>query len=111
MLLSLGKGSCKRRLLEHWLEREREQESQVVALERERSQHIDEVGLHYRYIGVLIDEMRGQEISVPPAPFKDPPIRRHEIDYMLVPLGPTGGWGFASVSDWAWGPAQGQASF
>ena len=32
---------------------------------------------------------------------RDPYIWRHEPEYMLVPLGPAGGWGFAFVLDWA----------
>ena len=66
------------------------------------------------YIGVLIDEMRGQGMSVPLAPLilgKDPPIRRHETEYMPVPLGPTSRLGFDLVLDWARGLALGQASF
>ena len=63
-------------------------------MERERSQHIVEVGLLQGYIGVLIGEMRGQGMSLPSAPLipgRDPPIKRHETEYMSVPLGPPSG--------------------
>ena len=53
-------------------------------------------------------------MSVPPAPYipgRDPPIRRHETEYMPVPLGLAGRWGFTPISDWAQGPIPGQASF
>nr|POE96101.1 hypothetical protein CFP56_23473 [Quercus suber] len=73
---------------------QRERENQAVAMERERSQHIAEADLLQGYIGFLIGEMRGQGMSVPLAPYipgRDPPIQRHETEYMLVPLGPAGG--------------------
>ena len=53
-------------------------------------------------------------MSVPLAPYipgSDPPIRRHKTEYMPVPLGLVGGWGFAPISDWAEGLAPGKASF
>lgn len=53
-------------------------------------------------------------MHVPLAPYipsRDPPIWRHEIEYIPVPLGPTDGWGFAFVSDWARGPTAGQTLF
>ena len=49
-------------------------------------------------------------MHVPLAPYipgKDPSIRRHELEYMPIPLGLAGGWGFALVSNWALGPASG----
>ena len=85
---------------------QRERESQVVAMEkereRERSQHIVEAGLLQRYIGILIGEIKGQGMPVPLAPFipsRDPPIWRYETEYMPVPPGSIGGWGFGPVSD------------
>ena len=54
------------------------------------------------YIGILIGEMRGHGMHVPPTPYilgRDPPIWRHETEYMPLPLDPTSGWGFALVSD------------
>jgi len=37
-------------------------------------------------------------MHVPPVPYilgRDPSFRRHETEYMLVPPGPTGRWGYA----------------
>lgn len=51
---------------------------------------------------------------MPLAPYissRGPPIRRHEIEYMLVPLGLASKWRFSPVLDWARGPALGQTSF
>lgn len=53
-------------------------------------------------------------MSMPLVPFilgKDSLIRGHEIEYMIVPLGLTDGWGFALILDWAWGLTFEQASF
>lgn len=63
---------------------QREWESQVVAMERERSQHIVDEGLLQGYIGILIGEMRGQGMSIPSTPFIpgwDTRIKRHAIEY------------------------------
>ena len=82
---------------EQW---QRDQESQATAIERERSQHIAETTLLQRYTGVLICKMRGQRMhmpSMPTIPSRDPSIRRHELEYILVPPGPVGGWGFAPI--------------
>ena len=69
---------------------QRERVSQVITVDRERSQHIVEVGLFQGYIGLLISVIRGQGMFRPLTPFipgKDPPIRRHETDYIPVPSG------------------------
>ena len=45
------------------------------------------------YICVLIGEMWGQRITIPPATYilgRDLPIRRHESKYMLAPPGTAG---------------------
>ena len=63
-------------------------------MERERSQHIAKVGILQGYIGVSIGVMRGHGMSMPLEPYipsRDPPIQRHEIEYMLVPPGLAGG--------------------
>lgn len=56
--------------------------------EREGSHHFAQTALLQRYIGVLICEIRGQGLDVPQAPTIpniNPPIWRHELDYMPVP--------------------------
>lgn len=66
------------------------------------------------YISVLINEMQGQRMPVPPAPYipgKDPPIRRYESKYMLAPPRLAGCWGYAPLDDWAQGPVPDQAPF
>ena len=50
----------------------------------------------------MIGEMKGQGLDVPQVPAIldiNPPILRHELDYISVPLGPAKGWGFTSVLD------------
>ena len=49
--------------------------------------------------------------TTPYIPSKDPPIKRHETEYMPVPPSPTSGWEFAPILDWVRGPIPGQASF
>ena len=74
---------------------QRERESLAIAMEREKSQHIAEASLLQGYIGILINKMKGQGMSVPLAPYipgRDPPIWRHETEHMLVPPGLVGGW-------------------
>nr|POE61478.1 hypothetical protein CFP56_37782 [Quercus suber]POF09234.1 hypothetical protein CFP56_18107 [Quercus suber] len=42
---------------------------------------------------------------------RDPPIRRHESEYMPAPLGLAGSWGYAPLDDWARGPVLDQVPF
>ena len=52
-----------------------------------------------------------------PVPFtphilsRDPPFRRHELEYMPIPLGPASSWGCIPLDDWAQGPVTDQAPF
>ena len=67
-------------------ERERERE-------RERGLFQVEIGMLRGYICVLIGEMWGQRMPIPPATYilgRDLPIRRHESKYMLAPPGTAG---------------------
>ena len=66
------------------------------------------------YISILISEMRGHRMPVPPAPYilgRDPYIRRHELKYIPIPLGPMGSWGCVPLNDWTWGLVPDQAPF
>ena len=79
--------------------------------ERKRSQLLVEIGMLCGYINVLIGEMRGHRMPVPPAPYipsKDPPIRRRELKYMPVPLRPVRSWGYFPLDDWPRGPVPDQ---
>lgn len=70
--------------------------------EREREEPAYWASLLQRYIGILIDEIKGQGMLVPLAPFipsRDPPIWRYETEYMPVPPGSIDGWGFDPISD------------
>lgn len=72
-------------------------------MERKKSQYIADAGLLQGYINILISEMKGQEMPVPTTPYipsRDPPIRRHETEYMLIPSGPTSKLGFAPILHW-----------
>nr|POE57648.1 hypothetical protein CFP56_61554 [Quercus suber] len=58
--------------------------------------------------------MRVHRIHVPLAPYissRGPPIRRHKIEYILVPPGLASKWRFSPILDWARGPTLGQTSF
>ena len=67
--------------------RERKREAYAVATKRERGQLQIEIGLLRRYIDILISEMRGHMMLVPPAPHissRDPHIHRHESEYVYT---------------------------
>lgn len=81
------------------VERERERVRLVLLpkkggeRERERGLFQVEIGMLRGYICVLIGEMWGQRMPIPPATYilgRDLPIRRHESKYMLAPPGTAG---------------------
>ena len=93
---------------------QKERRAHAIVKEIERSQLLVKIGMLYRYIDILIDETRGHRMPVPFAPHilsRYPPFRRHELEYMPIPLGPTNNWGCFPLDDQAQGLVTDQAPF
>lgn len=74
--------------------------------DREKGQLQVEIGMLCRYIGILIGEIRGHRMSLPPTPpipSRVPLIRQHELEYMLAPPKSAGSWEYTPLDDWARG--------
>ena len=81
---------------------------------KRKKQLLIKIGMLRRYICILINKMKGHRMPVPPTPYihgRDPSIRRHELEYMLIPPRPVSSWEFIPLDDLAWGPILDQAPF